>query len=108
VFIELATPTLPERGRWLALGAGLELADRYPELSKQEYERQWRAREDDFDRWLLFDSHTILTFKRFSVSFGLILTGEGAIDPANACVTAGGYSWAVSRIPPRIVEGESN
>jgi hypothetical protein len=40
VFIELATPTLPERRHWRALGAGLELADRYPDPSKQEYERQ--------------------------------------------------------------------
>jgi hypothetical protein len=40
------------------------------------------------------------------VSFVLILAGEGAIDPANACVTAGGYSWAVFWIPPRFVEGE--
>jgi transposase len=35
------------------LRAGLALAKRYPELSAPEYERQWRAWEDDFDGWLL-------------------------------------------------------
>jgi hypothetical protein len=41
-------------GRFMAiLRAGLALAKRYPELSAPEYERQWRAWEDDFDGWLL-------------------------------------------------------
>jgi len=35
------------------LRAGLALAKRYPELTAQEYERQWRAWEDAFDGWLL-------------------------------------------------------